>query len=117
MPLRSTQLPHRSRELDSVSRRMSETTKDLRETSKAQERLAAVQSAALVGKSLFGTSRVETGGYELLSATVTLTSRGTEFEGKRSHLAQSAGSLQRCMHYHASASVMGRHGSGTSSPS
>ncbi|CAE8670744.1 unnamed protein product [Polarella glacialis] len=93
------------------------TTKDLREASKAQERLAAVQSAALVGKSLLGISRLETGSYELLSATVTLTSRGTEFEGKRSHLAQSAGSLQRCMHYHASASFMGRHGSGTSSPS
>ncbi|CAE8723569.1 unnamed protein product [Polarella glacialis] len=73
---------------------MFETTKDLREASKAQERLAAVQSAALVGKSLFGTSRLETGSFELLSATVTLTSRGTEFEGKQSHLAQSVGSLQ-----------------------
>ncbi|CAE8638475.1 unnamed protein product [Polarella glacialis] len=70
------------------------TTKDLREASKAQERLAAVQSAALVGKSLFGISRLETGSYELLSANVTLTSRGTEFEGKRSHLAQSVESLQ-----------------------
>jgi hypothetical protein len=77
---------------------MSETTRDLRKASKAQERLAAVQSAALVGKSLLGTLRLETGSYELLSATVTLTSRGTEFEGKRSHLAQSAGSLQRCVY-------------------
>ncbi|CAE8655195.1 unnamed protein product [Polarella glacialis] len=73
---------------------MSETTKDLRETSKAQERLAAVQSAALVGKSLFGTSRLETGSYELLNATVTLPSPGIEFERKQSHLAQSVGSLQ-----------------------
>ena len=76
--------------------------KDLREASKAQERLAAVQSAALVGKSLFGASRLETGSYELLSATkhlrsqshVTLPSRGTKFEGQQSHLAQSVRSLQ-----------------------
>ncbi|CAE8625456.1 unnamed protein product [Polarella glacialis] len=78
---------------------MSETTRDLREAAKLKNVwLAAVQSAALVRKSLFRTFRLETGSYELLSATVTWTSRGTEFEGKRSHLAQSVGSLQRCVY-------------------